>query len=365
MLPSTGTRTIAILVSTILFICIHCQNAFTISPIAATQPKSCTSIGSTNEEALIDDLWQTSDRDTDTDRDLGRPSTSIRYRCRVAYDGTGFSGFQLQGEKRTIQGVLETVLQRRFGRTIRVVGAGRTDAGVHARGQAIHFDLSLEEHSRLITLTEQASLERSMNRMLPADVRVWHLGMAPPPSTEFVNNQTSVFSWNVMRKCDSKLYSYRLCLGDAMDPILRYDRWQLDNNWGPDVDPSRLSSILQEYEGTHDFVCFAGSLEATARKTGVIMSTIRTVYSCKLICEDPDQKLYRIDIYLDGAMYKMVRNLVGTAIDVCRGVLPRETFDKLLKEPSKHGFSRDNNPCKPAPPQGLTLERVFYPHDDF
>ncbi len=296
------------------------------------------------------------------DLSLRNDSMRIRYRSRVAYDGTGFSGFQLQGEKRTIQGVIEGVLLRRFGRTIRVAGAGRTDAGVHARGQAIHFDLTLEEHSQL---TEDASLERAMNRMLPTDVRVWNLGLTPPPSEEFVNNQTSVFVWNVMRKCDRKLYSYRLCLGDAMDPVLRHDRWQLDNNWVSEIDPILLAEILQEYQGTHDFVCFAGALEATARKTGIIMSTIRTVYNCNLICEDEERQLYRIDLYLDGALYKMVRNLVGTAIDVCRGKLERGTFDKLLKDPSKHGFDRDNNPCKPAPPQGLTLERVFYPNDDF
>ncbi len=113
--------------------------------------------------------------------------------------------------------------------------------------------------------------------MLPTVVRVWNLWLTPPPSEEFVNNQTSFFVWIRMRKCDSKLYSYRLCLGDAMDPILRHGRWQLDNNWVSEINPILLAEILQEYQGTNDFVCFAEALEATARKTWIIMSTIRTV----------------------------------------------------------------------------------------
>lgn len=309
-------------------------------------------------------------------RDPGR----LRYRCRVAYDGTEFQGFQIQHRKedstikRTVQGELEQALERRFGRNIRVVGAGRTDAGVHARGQAVHFDLTWEEHNASMSSlptpmvsNSSLALETAMNRMLPINIRVWNLGPAPPPGVEIVNNRTSTFAWNVMRKCDSKLYSYRICLADAMDPIDRYSRWQLDSNWVKQMgdDTKELAEILRRYQGTRDFVCFAGALEATARRTGVVKSTVRTVHRCELVCEDAERQLFRIDIYLDGALYKMVRNLVGTAIDVYRKALDMETFERLLNDPSKNGLTREDNPCKPAPPQGLTLERVFYPDDDF
>ena len=293
---------------------------------------------------------------------LPTDNTKVRYRCRVSYDGTDFSGFQFQnGNKRTVQGVLEEVLRRRFDRPIRVQGAGRTDAGVHARGQAIHFDLQFEESEPLKEDWNQ-QLQRAMNSMLPTDVRVWNVGPAPPPCDEFVNDQTRVYAWNVMRKCNAKLYSYRICLADSMDPIERHSRWQLDR--GHEIDPNELCGVLKRYEGTHDFVCFAGALEANARKSGKKMTTVRTVHQCTLIEEDAEKKLYRIDIYLDGALYKMVRNIVGTALDVCRGRVDEATFKKFLN-PSEDGLVRDNNSSLPAPPQGLTLERVFYPDDLF
>mmetsp|Transcript_4099 Transcript_4099/g.4577 ORF Transcript_4099/g.4577 Transcript_4099/m.4577 type:complete len:106 (+) Transcript_4099:696-1013(+) len=75
---------------------------------------------------------------------------------------------------------------------------------------------------------------------------------------------------------------------------------------------------------------------------------------------DPSCYYYRIDFFLDGALYKMVRNLVGTALDVCRDSLDEETFSDLLNRPSELNYTRKNNPCKPAPSIGLTLERVFY-----
>jgi tRNA pseudouridine38-40 synthase len=149
-----------------------------------------------------------------------------------------------------------------------------------------------------------------------------------------------------------------------MDPIERHARWQLERAF--EIDPNHLKRILQHYQGSHDFVCFAGALEQQARKAGRAIGTIRTVQSVTMIREDndgdDDDMYYRIDIYLDGALYKMVRNMVGTAIDVCRGRISETTFLELLHPVSS---SRKDNPCKPAPPQGLTLERVYYPNDDF
>jgi len=486
--------------------------------------KSCTIMTAHTVESSSDEEGQNHDGDSTTTTTISTSTTTtptttktpfsstsnsnitsntVRYRCRVAYHGGGFSGFQLQqsgvggtssrtrsrgaggpaaaanrnnrkedpndsntnsGEgrsntnshqydnkdttatittttatkmvitKRTVQGVLEQVLQQRFSRIIRVVGAGRTDAGVHARGQAIHFDLSMEEHYQLLSndskkknndhndneqegeeddsqssgrdpkrhITSSSSFETTLNRMLPPDVRVWNVGPAPDPCEEenivslkkkntmtidgrnetsastTTTTPTTVYPWNVMRKSTSKLYSYRLCFADAMDPLFRHDRWQLDSNWirsvpitttttttGPDtMDIESLRTILQQYVGTHDFICFAGALEANEKKTGIKMSTIRTIHRSDLICENEIQKLYRIDIYLDGALYKMVRNIVGTAIDVWRNALSQESFQRLLMEPTTYGLSRNDNICKPAPAHGLTLERVFYDDDD-
>lgn len=298
----------------------------------------------------------------------------VRYRCRVAYDGTGFCGFQLQGadqkkrEQRTVQGQLEQVFSQRLNQPIRVVGAGRTDAGVHARGQAIHLDLLAQNNANESEEDWARQVEKSINKMLPDDVRIWNFQRAPAPREELVNGELVVKSWNVMRKSEGKWYAYRFCTGDCMDPIRRHDRWQLD--WGHEVDLKYLNEILNEYTGTHDFVCFTGAIEANQRKTGKEIGTVRTIYSVTLVEEDTSRQLYRIDIHLQGALYKMVRNMVGTALDVSRGKLSKELFLEMLHNNANDNvdssckLTRKNNPCKPAQPQGLTLERVYYPDDD-
>ena len=384
----------------------------------------------------------------------------IRFRCRIAYDGTSFAGFQLQGGRkgsnaqrnakkaaaevddddndnddssssmskferkqqrkndrykssniRTIQGEVEKILSKRFQRLVKVVGAGRTDGGVHARGQAIHFDLYRNEtrtgghgangdddddNDALMLLFER-NLETTVNRMLPSDIRAWNLGRASPDlvladattdskGKDKSNNTKQMssppppgyYNWNAMRSCTSKLYSYRICISDAMNPSERHRRWQLP--W-QGVDAANVERLLRNFEGEHDFCCFAGALEQQERKTGFAMSTVRTIHKIKMVPEInsnnnhnkddmggvSSQNYYRIDIYLDGALYKMVRNIVGAVIDVARdgGWLEEETLLDLLHRPSESNYTRKDNPSKPAPSYGLTLERVFYPDETF
>ena len=310
----------------------------------------------------------------------------IRYRCRVAYDGSGLNGFQYQGNPtkshiRTVQGELEDVLQRRFHRPIRVVGASRTDSGVHARGQAVHFDLLQEESEKIQTKLLQSSL----NRMLRKDIRIWNVQLAPLPSAlhkaqprrglddeadeeqNYAGDSSPIYEWNAMLNCHSKLYVYRFSTSPAMDPCLRHNRWQLDLAGDDDyhmLSPDRLRKTLQRYQGTHDFACFAGALERESKKKGYDLNTVRSIHSITLVEEGDDN--YRIEIQLDGALYKMIRNVVGTAIDVCRGRVSLEYLDLLLNPDGQR--NRHDNPCKPAPPQGLTLERAYYKnendHDD-
>jgi len=181
-----------------------------------------------------------------------------------------------------------------------------------------------------------------------------------------------------------------------MDPLELHHRWQLPwpgSGMSTTVDPDRLERILKCFEGKHNFVCFAGALEQQEKKTGVAIGTVRTIHKIRLVKEttinnnnnsfngngngngndddivgnmgdDPSQYYYRIDVYLDGALYKMVRNIVGTALDVCRYRLDEETFSDLLNRPAEMKYTRKNNDCKPAPSTGLTLERVFYPDDN-
>lgn len=263
---------------------------------------------------------------------------------------------------------MEEILSRRFNRTVRVVGAGRTDAGVHARGQAFHFDLFLDETTDLV------QLQNSINSMARQDMRVWNISKAPPARLVQSWNGTGVlvpYEWHAIYNATQKLYSYRISTGSVMNPLLRHRRWHIDYS----LDMAELSRILSCFKGTRDFRAFAGAIEKSEKRRGKPVSTIRTVYKVELVDEGGGN--YRIDILLRGALYKMVRNMVATAVEVCKekkGRIDKDTFLELLyqgkngvenvEEENQKIFARDNNPCEPAPPHGLTLERVYF-GDDF
>ena len=131
----------------------------------------------------------------------------VRFRGRIAYDGTGYDGWQVQPKRRTVQGELESVLSRRFNRPIKTVGAGRTDAGVHARGQAFHFEL---EEGEIETKEDEMKLQKSLNSMLRRDTRVWNVGRAPKAVKKVRDDGSAVIHrWHVIYESTKKLYSYR------------------------------------------------------------------------------------------------------------------------------------------------------------
>mmetsp|Transcript_818 Transcript_818/g.1416 ORF Transcript_818/g.1416 Transcript_818/m.1416 type:complete len:394 (+) Transcript_818:70-1251(+) len=327
-----------------------------------------------------------------TSLDSDSDANQIRFRGRVTYDGSGFRGWQVQSRGRTCQGVLEQALSLRFNRTVKIVGAGRTDAGVHARGQAFHFDLYPDEvitskgggnDDPLIDGYHESfcqQLQRSLNRLLEQDIRVYNIMRAPlrvsSQTIGFLNNDPSSKNdieqeWHAIIDATKKLYTYRISLNPhaiTCYPLQRYTRVHIDG----DIDPEYLQRILRHYEGEHDFRAFAGAIEVNLRKDGLEhKNTVRTVYSVDLIDEGQDGH-YRIEILLKGALYKMVRNMVGTALDVCKGKLSEEAMLQMLHHYKDDGsdeenvqFSRKDNKCKPAPPEGLTLEKVYYDDDGF
>lgn len=122
----------------------------------------------------------------------------IRYRCRVAYDGTRFVGMQYQPNAPTVQGTLQQALQERMQQEVKVVAAGRTDTGVHARGQAVHFDL--------FNAPDADKLGHSLNRLLPHDVRVMAVERAP--ECDQLSRR-----WHAIYWATGKLYSYRFYAG--------------------------------------------------------------------------------------------------------------------------------------------------------
>ncbi|EKX40000.1 hypothetical protein GUITHDRAFT_113994 [Guillardia theta CCMP2712] len=238
------------------------------------------------------------------DSDLDK---TFRYRCNVMYDGTNYNGFQLQHYQPSIQGLLETVLSRKLQRRTRVVGAGRTDSGVHSRGQVVHFDSSEN-------ITDLQKFQHGMNLMLPLDVKI--CGLEHVQDLDFVPHLNETRKWHAIYSARKKLYSYRIFIGKVQDPITRHSRHHEYRN----VDLDLLREVAAMFEGTHDFSAFSNT-----RGDNSTMDTVRTIYRVGVVFEGEGN--VRLDFELDGALYKMVRNIVGTILAVGG---TEETFQWLL-----------------------------------
>ncbi|MBR1581133.1 MAG: tRNA pseudouridine(38-40) synthase TruA [Selenomonadaceae bacterium] len=242
----------------------------------------------------------------------------------VAYDGTNYHGFQRQTRWLAIQNVLEDRLSRVFGGRIELAAAGRTDAGVHARGQVVNFFTEGTIPIDRITIAAAS--------VLPSDIvvrRAW----------EADENFSARFS------VVSKIYTYRLHVGETSDPLIDRYAWHVR----PPIDVESMSAALKLLVGTHDFSAFRSSSE-------VERNPVRTIFDATIDERfDPiGDRLLTIRLHADGFLYKMARNIVGAAVKVGRG---RMTLDEL-----KNIFDgRDRNAAPPpAPALGLCLSEVYY-----
>ena len=236
----------------------------------------------------------------------------------VAYDGTEFHGWQRQPGRRTVQGVLEDALARFAGAPVTAQGAGRTDAGVHARGQVASF--------RLDTRAPARALAPALNPLLPRDVRV-------RDGAEVADD------FDARRSARARHYRYRLL---GVDDVLlaRYA-------WHPRVPPpalDRLEAAVRPLEGEHDFTAF----RATGGSEGT--PVCRVTRAAWTTWEGGVQ----FDVAADHFLYHMVRSLVGTALAAAAGDDPAHAMRGVLasRDRARAGVT--------APPHGLTLERVDY-----
>lgn len=227
---------------------------------------------------------------------------------------------------------------------MRVVGASRTDTGVHARGQMAHFDLP--SRAALRGEEEVARFEFTMNRMLPLDVRMFDV--EPAPEGEGGREFNAIFD------AKGKLYSYRVCVGKTMDPLerlYRYHEWRCE---GDGFDVAAAAEAAGVFEGTHDFTAFtnAGPKPRGGLVAAVVKNPVRTVRSVRVV--DEGEGNLRFDFVLEGALYRMVRNMVGGILEVGTGRLDVEGLHGMLG-----GKERRLAP-KGAPAHGLCLETVMY-----
>lgn len=246
----------------------------------------------------------------------------MRLRCTVAYDGTEFHGFQRQsGSLRTVQSVLEDALQQLAGRAIRISGSGRTDAGVHAEGQVVHFDwpdcpIPVER------------LAAAWNSKLPEDVKVQGATEAAP---DFHARYSAI----------RKTYRYRIWRRVTPHPLVNRTSWHVPRQ----LDWSAMQQTAALFLGEHDFaaLCAAGSS---------VEDTVRRVEESTWVDRGDVWEFWTT---ADGFLYKMVRAMVGLSVEAGRGRLSLEEIQNLLER------KRRDRRIVTAPARGLCLVRVDYP----
>lgn len=236
----------------------------------------------------------------------------------IEYDGTNFLGFQSQKKGRTVEGCLEKALEILFDEPVNIHGAGRTDTGVHARGQTFSFSLPSKRDLQDLLL--------SLNRLLPKDIHVVSLKEVPE-------------SFDARHSAKGKHYSYSLHYGER-DPFAKFE-WQLEV---PGFDPDLFKKAILLMEGKHDFSSFTTKGEDPH-------SFVRTIW--KIVIKEKEEHI-RVDLYGDGFMRYMVRIMVGTAVKCAYGKISLEEVASALSNKKRKPFSYLADPC------GLVLEEVYY-----
>jgi tRNA pseudouridine38-40 synthase len=249
-----------------------------------------------------------------------QPDDTRTVKLVLEYDGFGYCGWQVQGGVPTIQGVLEAALANLLGRRIRIHGAGRTDAKVHALGQVASF--------RCPSLLPLLALQRGLNSLLPPDVVVREV-------------QDVASDFHARFSALGKVYVYRILNRPTRAPVrLRYT-WHLPHALDVPV-MAEAGALLQ---GTHDFTSFqaTGSDVKTTERTLTTLAITREADEVVLTCS------------ADGFLRHMVRNIVGTLVEVGRGRRIPGDIPRILAGRARRlaGVT--------APPQGLCLVRVLYP----
>jgi tRNA pseudouridine38-40 synthase len=240
-----------------------------------------------------------------------------KWRMRVSYDGRQFLGWQRQPQGLTVQEALETALATALRHPVACEGAGRTDTGVHGRGQVTHFRSSAD--------IDPKRLEKSLQGLLPKGVAIRDLERAPD---DFSSRYSALW----------REYCYRI--------RTRHEPLETPNVWVPRMrcDLEAISEALSWFGGRHDFESFCIPRD-DGRHT-----------MCTLLLAQAVRTTDGVDLWIRGDrfLHRMVRSIVGFCVDVSRGHFQREHLERMLA----------GDRCDPrfwAPPDGLTLERVGYP----
>ena len=241
----------------------------------------------------------------------------MRYRAEIAYDGTAYGGWQIQPNAVTVQEKLQEALKKLTQQDIAVTAAGRTDAGVHALGQVVHFDCD----------KEFSNIARAINSQLPDDIYVRE---CVPVNDDFHARYDA--GW--------KYYSYMINTGEY-DPLHRNHVCQLCQN----LDLEAMQKAAGVFVGKHDFTSF------NATKLSEMENQIREIYRCEVKNRNG---IVSIDVVGNGFLRHMVRMIAGTLIEVGKGNLTFEDVRNLLESRDKDAVHYN------APACGLYLVKIGY-----
>ena len=245
------------------------------------------------------------------------------FKVTLAYDGTNYAGWQVQVDLPTVQDTFESALAVITGEVIRVVASGRTDAGVHALGQVVSFTSETS-----LPLNE---LRRALSANMPEDIAVLDVAQAAS-------------GFHAIRNAVAKRYRYVIQNSESPDVFARRYAWHVPQSLCAEA----MHNAAQRLLGTHDFASF----EASGSERASSVRTITQSFVKHRTLENREEIVTEIEA--DGFLYNMVRNIVGTLVEIGRGKHPPEWIEKVLA-------AEDRKVAGPtAPPHGLFLVRVDY-----
>jgi tRNA pseudouridine38-40 synthase len=246
---------------------------------------------------------------------------SARLKLIVAYDGASFAGWQSQVHGNTIQDRLEKAFRHVAGKKLRVHGAGRTDAGVHALGQCAHVDLP--DRTRPATRWQTA-----LNAILPSAIRI-------------LRCRYVASDFHARFSAKGKTYRYRIWAAPVLPPLEVARAWHVS----APLDFAEMRHCAHIFVGTHDFAAFA------ANRGKPEANTVRTIHSVRM---KKSGALITTEFKGDGFLYRMVRLMVGSIVRCGLGKMPVQEINERFQSPHRPGV------CFVAPANGLFLVRIEY-----
>jgi tRNA pseudouridine38-40 synthase len=239
------------------------------------------------------------------------------YKAIISYDGTSYHGWQRQPKKKTIQGEIEKVLSKMTGKDIPVIGAGRTDAGVHALGQTAHFKIKVS--------MKNSDLLKSLNACLPSDIRIVSVWKMAP-------------EFHARKMARSKIYQYRIWNSRSISPFqVRYV-----HQWYSPLDTVAMRKAAKLFIREADFSPFSSNR---------FLNPTRTVFRSS-VTQKEEEIIYTVES--NGFLRYMVRTMVGTLLEIARGKIEPDEVEEMFKR------GRRSLASPTAPAKGLCLMKVRY-----